>query len=130
MANPAHEARVSMQFTGDALKVQTRSGLARGLNMAAERLRAHSVERAPIDEGDLRGNATVESASPANLEAVLVFPDEYAAKQHQDETLHHTPGAAGEPAGEARFVAKNYEDAARAQEYRDLIGTEVNDAWR
>lgn len=123
-------ASTSFQFHGDDLKRSTPRGIANGLNTAAERLRGHSVERAPIDDGDLRRSATVEQASEQNPEATLVFDKPYAAKQHQDETLHHTPGAHGEPAGEARYVAKNYEDPERAAEYRALVGRGITDAWR
>lgn len=121
-------ARTTFSFGGGKLINERRRGAADGVNKAIERLRGHSVERAPVDQGDLRGSATVVQATPDKPTAILVFDEPYAAKQHEDETLKHTEGAAGEPAGEARYVAKNYEDATRRQEYRDLIGKGIRDA--
>ncbi len=122
--------RTSFTFSGDLAKAAVGRGGVRGVNRAVERLRGHSVERAPVDQGDLRGSASTVHASEdqTNPTAILVFDEPYAAKQHEDETLHHTPGAHGEPAGEARYVAKNYEDETRRREYRDIIGLEVRDA--
>jgi len=119
----------TMTFNGTKLTGAALNGATRGVNLAIERLRGHSVERAPIDQGDLRGSATTEHAQPGQAKptAVLVFDEPYAAVQHQDESLNHTPGAAGEPAGEARYVAKNYEDSGRRKEYRDIIGKAVRD---
>lgn len=124
-------ARTTFTFKGGAFAGASRAGAVVGVNRAIERLRAHSVERAPVDQGDLRGAATVEQATEAqtNPTAKLVFDEPYAAKQHEDESLNHTPGASGEPAGEARFVAKNYESSTRRTEYRDLIGKAVSDAF-
>lgn len=118
-----------MTYRGAALIGGARVGAVVGVNMAIERLRGHSVERAPVDQGDLRGSAATEHATldQAKPTAVLVFDEPYAAVQHQDESLNHTPGAAGEPAGEARYVAKNYEDPTRRKEYRDLIAKGVRD---
>lgn len=125
-----YRARTSFTFKGAAVKGAGRAGAVRGVNAAIERLRGHSVERAPVDQGDLRGSSTVTQASEnqANPTAVLVFDEPYATVQHEDESLRHTEGAHGEPAGEARYVAKNYEDGDRRTEYRDMIGKELRDA--
>jgi len=128
---PDYRSNTSATWNGGVIKTRSRRGAAAGLNMAIERLRGHSVERAPVDLGDLRGSATVEQADESQRipTAVLIFDENHAAVQHEDETLNHTPGAAGEPAGEARYVAKNYEDSTRRDEYRDLIGKGISDAF-
>jgi len=125
-------ATVTATFHGVAIKGAVRRGAVVGLNLAAERLRGHSVERAPIDLGDLRGSATVLPATDrqGEPEATLVFDEPYAAIQHEREDFHHTPGAAGEPAGEARYVLKNVEDDNRRTEYEAIIGKAVRDAVR
>lgn len=127
----AMSSRTTFTFRGGAITGAARAGAVIGVNRAIERLRGHSVERAPVDQGDLRGSATVEPATEAQAAptARLVFDEPYAARQHEDESLSHTPGAAGEPAGEARYVAKNYENAGRRTEYRDLIGKGIADAF-
>lgn len=125
-----YNARVQTTFKGPQAKQAVHRGSVNGVNMAIERLRGHSVERAPIDLGDLRDSSSVEQATmgQAAPSALLVFDRPYAAKQHEDETLNHTAGAAGEPAGEAKYVEKNYRDASRKQEYVDIIGKGVSDA--
>lgn len=120
---------VFMRYRGAEAKGAALTGAVRGVNLAMERLRAQSVERAPIDMGDLRGSATVQLATEQSPTSVLVFDEPYAAVQHENESFRHTAGAAGEPAGEARYVAKNYEDRDRAQEYRDIIGKGIRDAF-
>lgn len=121
---------VGYQYKGAQLSARARSGAVLGLNQAGYRLLAHSVERAPVDEGDLRGSAALHEATETagDPAAELVFDEPYAAKQHEDESLHHTPGANGEPAGEAKFVTKNVEDASRRAEYLALIGRNIRDA--
>lgn len=123
-------AKTSFTWNGPKLIGASKRGGAAGVNMAIERLRGHSVEKAPVDQSDLRGSATVvqANASQSSPTAVLVFDEPYAAKQHEDETLNHTAGANGEPAGEARYVASNYESSERRKEYRDLIGKGIMDA--
>jgi len=118
-----------MTFNGRAVTAGARAGAVVGINMAIERLRGHSVERAPVDQGDLRGSAATEHADAGQAQptALLVFDEPYAATQHEGLDFEHTPGAAGEPAGEARYVAKNYEDPTRRKEYTDLIGRGVRD---
>ncbi len=123
-------AEVTATFHGVAIKGAVRRGAHRGVTLAAERLRAHSVERAPVDLGDLRGSATVlpSDGRRGTPEATLVFDEPYAAIQHEREDFQHTPGASGEPAGEARYVLKNVEDSSRRAEYEGIIGKEVRDA--
>jgi len=125
-----YRAQTGFTWNGPKLIGASKVGGANGVNMAIERLRGHSVEKAPVDQGDLRGEAAVVPATPnaGTPTAILVFDAPYAAKQHEDETLQHTAGANGEPAGEARYVASNYEDAGRRNEYRDLIGKGIIDA--
>lgn len=124
------QQRTSFTYRGDLAIAAVRAGAALGVTIAAERLRGHSVERAPVDAGDLRGSATVLPAEPnaARPTATLVFDEVYAAAQHEHSEYVHTEGAHGEPAGEDHYVSKNYEDPTRRQEYRDLIGKGVRDA--
>lgn len=127
---PRYSARTTFTFKGDQVKGAGRAGAIAGVNLAMERLRGHSVERAPVDMGDLRESATVVPATEnqQNPTAVLVFDVPYAVIQHEDESLHHTPGAAGEPAGEAKYVEKNYQDSGRRGEYRGIIAKGIQDA--
>lgn len=125
-----YRARTSFSFAGGKLVGAALTGSVDGVNNAMERLRGHSVEKAPVDQGDLRGSATTVPAmrSQQNPTAILVFDEPYAAVQHEDETLTHTQGAAGEPAGEAKYVSSNYQNPTRRNEYRDLIGKGIVDA--
>lgn len=125
-----YSARTSFSWKGGQFVGAARVGAINGVNAAIERLRGHSVEKAPVDQGDLRGSAMVVQASPSqnNPTAVLVFDEPYAAAQHEHEEYTHTAGAGGEPAGEAKYVQSNYEDGTRRQEYRDIIGRGVVDA--
>jgi hypothetical protein len=124
--------QVTATFHGVAIKGAVKVGAVRGVNLATERLRGHSVEKAPIDLGDLRGSSTVLQATEQQHtpEATLVFDEPYAAIQHEREDFNHTAGAAGEPAGEARYVISNVEDSTRRAEYEGIIGKAVRDAIR
>ncbi len=127
-----YSARTSFSWQGGKFVGAARAGAVNGVNRAIERLRGHSVEKAPVDQGDLRGSSFVQQAaeSQSNPTAILVFDEPYAAAQHEHTEYQHTSGANGEPAGEAKYVQSNYEDDGRRQEYRDIIGRGVIDAVR
>lgn len=120
----------SVQFHGPQAIAAIRRGSTRGVNLAMELLRAQSVAKAPVDLGDLKASASVELATEAQPDptAVLVFDEPYAAAQHEHTEYHHTPGAHGEPAGQAKYVESNYLDAGKRAEYEAIIGTAVSDA--
>jgi len=65
---------------------------AKGLTLAAERLKALSVPLTPLDLGDLAGATTVVPASPGNLESKVTNGLVYAARQHEELTWRHKPG--------------------------------------
>lgn len=124
----ALSSKTTFQWKGLQMIGATKRGAVTGVNRAAIRLEGHSVEKAPVDQSNLRGSANTVPATEAqaNPTAVLVFDEPYAAVQHEDETLNHTQGAAGEPAGEAKYVSSNF--AEHRDEYRDIIGKGIQDA--
>lgn len=84
----------------DGLSQRTEQAGINGLNMAGERLRALSVARTPIDEGDLRSATAVISAQ-STREGVKVHNDSvYAARQHEELGWRHPRG------GEAKYLER------------------------
>lgn len=82
------------QWQGGKVTAAVARGGARGLNRAAELLKALSVPLAPLDRGPLRESATVKQASLGVLESALIFDTPYAATQHEHTEFHHDDGQA------------------------------------
>lgn len=123
-------SRTTFRWKGVQMVGAAKAGAARGVNKAVIRLEGHSVEKAPVDLSDLKNSSSTIDAteSQTNPTATLVFDEVYATIQHEDESLNHTAGAAGEPAGQAKYVSSNF--AEHRTEYRDIIGLEVRDALK
>ena len=100
---PLHYS-ASVQWEGDRVTRAVGDAAARGVNKAAEYLRALSVALAPIDTGALRNSATVRPATPALASAAVVFDTPYAARQHEELDYVHTAGRDGTPAGQAKYL--------------------------
>ena len=90
---------VRMKWDAALANVKLQSASAAGLNAAAQRLRALSVARAPIQDGILRGSAQVSPASPGNLTAAVSYNTPYAVRQHEEVGYAHPPG------GQAKYLA-------------------------
>ncbi|KMM44861.1 hypothetical protein CWIS_13585 [Cellulomonas sp. A375-1] len=81
-------------WNGTAVKAAARRGAAAGLTTGAERVRAVSVSRTPLDVGDLRSSQLVGPATEHELVASVSTDLPYAARQHEDLQLRHRHGRA------------------------------------
>jgi hypothetical protein len=70
------------------------AGGVRGLNLAAERLRALSVPRAPKQTGALRNTAQVTPATTGDPVSSVSYDTPYAVKQHEELDYRHDDGEA------------------------------------
>jgi hypothetical protein len=102
-----------------------------------------SVQRAPVDLGDLRGSGYVKmngrtiargskegsissggsvGMSETKVESVIGFTEPYALKQHEDLTLKHPKG------GEAKYLEKTLDE--NRDKYINHLANEVKNSIR
>ena len=63
----------------------------REVSNVAHDLLSKSIQRAPIDTGDLRGSGTVEVNGSS---AIVAYSTQYALRQHEELNYHHDNGEA------------------------------------
>lgn len=69
------------------------------LEVIGNDLAGQAARDAPIEEGTLRGAATVElEVGPQGVEVVVAFPLVYAARQHEETSWKHPVG------GKAKYL--------------------------
>lgn len=84
---------VQVTWNGPAVKIAAAAGARRGVAMAAERVRAVSVSRTPMDVGDLRSSQLVSVDDDQPVAAVSTdLP--YAVPQHENLHYRHRHGRA------------------------------------
>jgi len=102
-----------------------------------------SVQRAPVDLGDLRGSGhadingkriatgnrdgsissgDVSEMSGNKIEGIVGFTEPYALKQHEDLTLNHPKG------GEAKYLEKTLDE--NSDKYINYLANEVKNSIR
>jgi len=81
------------EWNGDRLARALYPAGQRGARKAGERLRALALPLTPIDRGNLRESATVETPN-RTPEAFVVFDEPYAVIQHEELDYQHTEGQA------------------------------------
>lgn len=106
-------------WNGQAVKAAARGAAAAGLTLAAERVRAVSVSRTPMDVGDLRSSQLVGPATVHDLVASVSTDLPYAARQHEELHLRHRHG-------QAKFLESAVHDTA--DEVQAIIGTSIKRA--
>lgn len=101
-------------------KVQEASAAA--LTRGAQRLRALSVRRAPVQDGPLRGSAQVHAASPGDLVAGVTYNTPYAVIQHEALEFSHPRG--GGPKYLEGPLIENADELSRvmARAYKGAFG--------
>jgi len=96
---------VKVTWNGQPVAAAVRAAAATGLTAAAERVRAVSVARTPLDVGDLRSSQLVGPATTSELVATVSTDLPYAARQHEDLTYRHRHG-------QAKFLESALDDTA------------------
>ena len=104
-----HQAAASVEGAG-----------VRGVNKAAERLRALAVEQTPVQDGILRGSAQVTPAVTGDVRAIVSFDTPYAVRQHEELGYQHPQG------GNAKYLERPLQE--RAAELRGIIAAELRGA--
>ena len=103
--------RVIFEWFGDQFKAEMEKRAKVALLKAAADLQQRSADEAPIDLGDLRGNAqTDESLLDSRLTVLVGYSLPYALRQHEELDYVHPKG------GKAKFL----EDPFRANQLRYL----------
>lgn len=87
---------VAAQWHGAPVEAEVLAAAERGVYEACEVLLAHSLQRTPFVEGDLRQSAV---ASAEGTRGMVSYNTPYARRQHEELGYHH-------PIGEAKFLEK------------------------
>lgn len=83
----------------DRVKAGMIARAAGALQAIGDDLAGESAREAPVEEGTLRGAATVEvEVTAQGVEVVVAFPLVYAARQHEETSWRHPIG------GKAKFL--------------------------
>ncbi|PRA13356.1 hypothetical protein CQ010_01535 [Arthrobacter sp. MYb211] len=114
------EVKVDLNF--DQIVAQANGAAAIGLNMAAERLKALSVARTPIDQGPLSAATSVIPATPGDLVAKVHNDTVYAARQHEELTWRHSNGRT------AKYLEGPAEESS--QELYRILAAQIRRAMR
>lgn len=77
---------------------------AEGVREVAFNLWERSVDLAPVDSGDLRGNAHADPEDASGLAWVVGFPEPYALIQHENMEFNHPRG------GQAKYLQQPFEE--------------------
>ncbi|MCR1833135.1 hypothetical protein NSA56_01825 [Oceanobacillus caeni] len=94
------------------------------LNASAEDLLSQSIDLAPLDEGGLRENGSVDPAKKERNQIIakVGFSKEYALKMHEDFYTPSTPGT-----GRKYLEKPTHENAEKYVEY---IASKVDKLWK
>src|SRR5690606_8070155 len=112
----SREAAMAIMRSADELKRLAREGMAEGLTLAAERVRAVATPLTPIQYGDLRSGHTVVPATADTLESAVTNYVSYAIYVHEDLSARH-------PVGQAKFLEKATRDSA--SDVEQIVGAAV-----
>lgn len=106
----------SLNWHGDAVQAQVKAATQRGLQRAAEYVRGESQQQAPVDEGTLRGSATIKAVDDDAVSVGYYTP--YAAKQHEELGYRHPKGGKAKYLEEPLIDGKDTVKAIIAAEVR------------
>lgn len=98
------------------LAARMRAAAIEGLTLSAERVRAVTVPRAPLEEGDMRSSLTVVPADD-DLQAAVVSDSPYAVIQHERLDFYHDDG-------EAKYLERG--TLASVSDVQRIMQTAVN----
>lgn len=110
---------ISGQWRGDRVTRAIGAGMGTGLTRAAQRLRALSIPRTPIDTSNLRNKTRVIPATPNVAEALVVNDAPYAVIQHEKLDYHHDEG-------EAKFLERPLNE--HRAELMHIVATDIRSA--
>jgi hypothetical protein len=110
----------TLEWHGEAMTAEIEAAARMALLEAASDLQQESSDEAPVDTGDLRGDAKVDKSDLQNFIVRVGYALPYALRQHEEVGYNHPMG------GKAKFL----EDPFRrnAQKYIDHIGKRIAQA--
>lgn len=107
-------------WRGQQVAAAVEAASVRGVNRAAERLKALAVEQTPWQDGDLRGSAQVTPAVTGDVRAIVSFDTPYAVRQHEELGYRHPRG------GNPKYLERPLRE--QAGELRGIIAAEIRRA--
>ena len=110
---------VSFEWHGPAISRITAAAGRRALKKAALDLQGRSADEAPIDLGDLKGNAGIDDSKlQSDSEILIGYSLPYAVRQHEELDFNHPRG------GKAKYLEDPYR--ANIKRYKDFIAKAIN----
>lgn len=101
-----------LKWFGDEFVARIEDAVRDGLVEIGTDLAGRSAEEAPVDKGDLRGNATVDVSQAQKMIVRVGYSLPYALRQHEELNYNHPRG------GKAKFLEDPYrENTGRYIEY-------------
>ncbi len=110
---------MSYKSNAKAVKAALSRGAVKGVTDASLFVLADSVQRAPVDTGDLRGSGSTDiRESPHEVEGVIGYNVPYAVEVHENMAMVHPRG------GEAKFLENAF------TQNRERVEQHIQDAIR
>ncbi len=104
---------MSFQWFGDAILARIIAGVDKRVLDCAYDLQGRSIDEAPVDMGDLRGNCTVNETDEHSVEIGYDLP--YARIQHEALEFNHPKG------GKAKYLEDPFN--ANKERYIKRVGS-------
>ena len=115
-------ADYTLEWHGEAMTAEIEQAARFGLLEAASDLQQESSDEAPVENGDLKGDAKPDKRDLDKLIIYVAYSLPYALRQHEEIGYNHPMG------GKAKFL----EDPFRrnAQKYVNHIGKRISQATK
>jgi hypothetical protein len=111
---------MTLKWYGDQINEQIRTAAEIALLEAADDLKQESSDEAPIESGDLRGNAGVDDSTLDSGYVEVGYNLPYALRQHEDLNYSHPQG------GKAKFLEDPFN--RNVEKYKKHIANAVDEA--
>ena len=109
----------SLEWHGPAITRKTAAAGRKGLKKVGLDLQGRSADEAPVDIGDLKGNAGIDDSQLMTKSEILVgYSLPYAVRQHEELDFNHPGG------GKAKYLEDPFR--ANTKRYERFIAQAIN----
>lgn len=113
------QTKVTLEWHGSEVGRAVDAAAKRALKKAALDVQGRSAEEAPIEIGDLKGNAGIDDSKLSTKKVIRVgYSLPYALRQHEELDYNHPQG------GNAKYLENPFRE--NKKRYESFIAKEVN----